>query len=194
MGMGRPSIAKHVAAASIAAATALVACGSQNEPCGGVAVGSHLKITVVDYYTGNLAYDQGSAQGFAGQTCNFGLDVAQGQVLDATVTPGDYDPIGCYVNAAKFAPFGKWTWTLQQAPGGGFGAPVLDGVYDATDGVCQGTASVELRGTVGDLFAPVVAGQVPPAVLSRAFMGGAGNAGCPSSCNGDFVVSVQRVQ
>jgi hypothetical protein len=154
-------------------------------------VGTHLSVTIVDYYTGNPAYDQSEAA--KGWTCNFGFDLAAGQVLDMRVVQS-VDNYSCLLGEPEIAPFGGWTLTPKQAE-----AEVLGASYTMSNGACTGLTTLELFSTVADVTASPQMGKVPPAILQRAFLAAStpsdadGGAPCPGNCQGDFVVQVKRL-
>ena len=166
-------------------------------PCFGLGVGSRVAITVVDAYTGNAAYPQSAAVPHM-SACEFGLDLTQGEVLEATVESNPNSGGSCSAGVPSFAPSGGWTWTLQPG-GGGLDSPtILEGEYAASNGPCSGSTGFHLRThfPLGDIFAASARGQLPPAILERDFYpdkADASPAGCPAGCSGDFVVNLSRL-
>jgi hypothetical protein len=168
------------------------ACQGNPPPCFGINVGDKIAITVVDTLVvpaDNIdSYDSGMSG-----ICGFGLDLSQGSVLQATVTATvDDGSLGsCAVGVAQYQPFSGWTWTLSQNIAAAAFPYLLVGEYSATNGTCSGTVNVTLRDTEGvSPFDPSIPGQPPNVILNRSFSGG--GPGCPTECQGDFVVNLQR--
>ena len=183
-------------------AVAVVAACKSPGPCYGLGVGTSISITIVDYYSGNPNYPQdspgaiwpGSAGPPGGDSCFFGFDVTQGQVIEATVQS---EPVNtqadCRVGIPTFGPIGSWTWSDPGELDNQGSPSILAGMYTATNGVCNGFANVTLLTGEGvsDIFAPSVVGQPPSAVLQRQYVG-TPTAACRSGCDADWVVNLQR--
>jgi hypothetical protein len=173
-------------------------------PCYGLGVGSRVSITIVDYYTGNPAYPQDERALSPSRTTNpcdvFGFDIAKNMVLEATVEANPSTDEDCSVGVATFGPVGSWTWSPTSPPPQPGRPTVLEGAYNASNGVCRGSVDIRLMGAASgqDVFATAAPGQVPPVVMLRGFSGagpiGDASAGaCPSECVGDFVVDLKRL-
>lgn len=186
-----------VAAALAVGALVAPACNSPG-PCFGLGVGTKLAITIVDYYRGNPNYVQDNRSQYAEPTnCAFGFDLSKGEVLYATVASTSGDQDACQVPLVAFEPFGQWTWT-DGAGQGGNNTAVFQGSYTADSSYCRGSVWVNAlaASVTQDVFAAPVMGQVPPVVLDRGFAGNGNDAGitmCPMECDGNFVVSLRRL-
>jgi hypothetical protein len=149
------------------------ACGS-SPPCSGARVGDTYAITVL-----GSADPQNDA---SGPNCDFGFDVAQGQILEATAVQS-LTGTACQSAVVSFAPFGSWTWTLEPNQGSTGDNRMLVGTYVATSGSCTGNVLVIIN-PASDV--------APNALMTRSFQGGSTADPTCHDCDGAFVVSIQK--
>jgi hypothetical protein len=162
------AIPSRLFAAGVAASMA-ASCGSP-EPCYGLVPGTKMAVTIVEPYDTNSHFT--ATDNLAGPPgCGFGFDVAQGDVLHATVQSNAQGQ-GCDPAMASIAPFGNWTWTLTGPASSpetdGLGMP-LQGDYSAVTPGCNGGLVLALTLVWGNLFDPSVRGQPPHVVMTRVF-------------------------
>ena len=153
----------------------VVTCSCSNDPCDGLKIGDQIAITVV-----KAAYADGG-EGYYNNyyNCNFGFDVAQGQVLQGAVVNESSQGQFCGGSTVTIAPFGTWSWTLTSTAA----TPdyLIAGTYTASSGSCSGTVTLSILG------------YGSPLDMVRDFEPtGPGTSEC-HSCVGDFTVSIQKL-
>jgi hypothetical protein len=178
----------------------VVACGQvQTRPCFGLQRGDRIELTVIEPYDPTSHYPY--AASYSASSCELGFDLADGQVLEATVVDmRSDDTADCQTGIAQMGPVGGWTWQLasQQSPPPDL---LLYGSYAATMGQCTGSVQMKLHSDQTP-FVPPIVGQVPHVLLERQFQGNASNPACPSVgtvvgtelvCASTFVVDAKKL-
>lgn len=183
-----PQVLAALAAATVACAVQAGACGLLStdpaRPCGGLAQGDRLAITIDERKTP-------SPQEPGNTVCNDVLgDLPVGMVLEATLTsfePGSSGNDGCLSGRATVMRSDDWGWQVPAnppRPGGGY---AIETQFDANRGSCRGTVDIRLT-----LPRPPSAGQSIATTFSRVFRRAAGDDRCPESCVGHFGVTVSK--
>lgn len=159
-------------------------------------MGDKVAVTIVDAYDGSSNYIQVFPFNL---TCEFGVDLVQGQVLQATVVDSTNNGIDdrCNTGIATIAPFsnptGNWTWNPAGQQSAGPGSEILAGSYRADNGSCQASVGIDLTVYGKDPFAPSVQGHVPNVILKRFLIGSGSGPSCPMQCAGNFVVNLKKL-
>jgi hypothetical protein len=169
-----------VAAFVFAGAAGCSASSAQLPDCYGVDPGDRMSVAVLD----TLSAWTGAAE--PANACDFGWDIARGQVLTATDAKNVDGAGQCLTADAQFEPFGGWTWKIN---GDQQGAPdtVLTGIYSATRDTCTAYVQILVKVSGTDPFAASLAGKTPVAVMTRQF------SGCGKVCIDSYVVDLQRL-
>ena len=184
----RPSCPISGAAGSVAHKTGLgvlagvefallctAACSAEN--CHGLKGGDTLRITVIDQRPGSGAQ----------KTCHSTIGFPPGQEIHATIIR--FGGIhGCLSGIAELEPAGDWSWELFRDPDNG--GNILEGLYRARSGDCEGDLSLKVYGEGIPSKAPepgLMYLQYIPSPLDG------GPDGCPQMCVVDLTVAVNKV-